>query len=86
MNLAGHRVRKLFRALVTVHPAADVTDVSGCRDGVATSWCCCGRCKWQLYKWCMAGFNGAELSGCIHCESTPQVVLVMLMLAAVEMV
>ena len=30
--------------------------------------------------------NGAELSGCIHCESTPQVVLVMLMLAAVEMV
>ena len=45
-----------------------------------------GRGKWQLYRWCMARFNGAEVSGCIDCESTPQVVLVMLMLAVVEMV
>ena len=65
-----------------------MTDASGCRDGVATPCCCRGRCKWQLYRWCMAGFNGAELSVCIDCESTPLVVLVlvMLMLEAIEMV
>ena len=38
---------------VKVCPRADVADVSGCRDGVATPWCWYGRCKWQLYRWSM---------------------------------